>query len=69
MGQGKLKSRLVEVWCFNADPLITFPISSQIMSYDVTFQRHAQYSKTREHLIELFHKFVLCIDNRPYWPS
>ena len=47
MGQGKLKSRLVEVWCFNADPLTTFPISSQIMSYDVTFQRHAQYSKTR----------------------
>ena len=44
-----------------------FPISSQIMSYDVTFQRHAQYSKTREHLIEYFHKFVLCIHNRPYW--
>ena len=52
MGQGKLKSGLVVVWCFNADPYITFPISSQIMSYDVTFQRHAQYSKTREHLIE-----------------
>ena len=26
------------------------------MSYDVTFQRHAHYSKTREHLIEYFHK-------------
>ena len=24
--------------------------------------------KTREHLIEYFHKFVLCIHNRPYWP-
>ena len=38
------------------------------MSYDVTFQRHAQYSKTREHLIEYFHKFVLCIHNRPVGP-
>ena len=55
MGQGKLKSELVVVWCFNADPLITFPISSQMMSYDVTFQRHAQYSKTREHLIKYYH--------------
>ena len=45
MGQGKLKSELVVVWCFNADPQITFPISSEIMSYDVTLQRHAQYSK------------------------
>ena len=44
MGQGKLKSGLVVVWCFNADPSITFPISLQIMSYDVTFQHHAQYS-------------------------
>ena len=69
MGQGKLKSGLVVVWCFNTNPQITFPISSQIMSYDVTFQRHAQYSKTREHLIEYSHKFVLCIHNRPYWPS
>ena len=32
-----------------------------IMSHDVIFQRHTQYSKTREHLIEYFHKFVLCI--------
>ena len=62
MGQGKLKSGLVVVWCFNA------PISSQILSYDVTFQRQAQYSKTGEHLTEYFHKFVLCIHNRPYWP-
>ena len=69
MGQRKLKSGLVVVWGFNADPCITFPISSQIMPYDVTIQRHAQYSKTREHLIEYFHKFVLCIHNRPYWPS
>ena len=69
MGQGKLKSGLVVVWCFNADIKIIFPISSQIMSYDVTFQRHAQYSKTREHLIEYFHKLVLCIHNRLYWPS
>ena len=38
------------------------------MSYDVTYQRHAQYSKTREHLIEYFDK-VLCIHNRPYLPS
>ena len=66
MGQGKLKSGLVVVWGFNADPsIITFPISSQIMSYDDAFQRHAQYSKTREHLIENFHKFVLFINNRP----
>ena len=55
MGQRKLKLELVVVWCFNADPLITFPISSQMMSYDVTFQRHAKYSKTREHLIKYYH--------------
>ena len=29
-------------------------MSSQIMSYDVTFQSHAQYSKTLEHLLNTF---------------